>query len=315
MSEAVPSRFNVYASVTEKIAAAIEAGAGSFMMPWHAGIAPIAMPLNAVTSAPYRGINVIALWAEAAVKRYVTGYWASYRQWQDIGAQVRRNERGATIVFFKKVEKGDDEALDEEQPRFVARAYRVFNSYQVDGWQLPLPEKKSQIQTNKQIEAFVKATGADVRYGGLVACYRHDLDCIEMPAPERFVGTDTSSPTESYYAVLLHELTHLSGAPHRLNRVFGRRYGDEAYAFEELVAELGSAFLCSIFGITNEPRYDHAAYVSSWLDILGSDNKAIFQAASHAQKAVEYLTQLATSKNRREGANSIASTDGDKPGR
>jgi len=310
MSEEVLSKFSVYESVTGKIAAAIEAGAGSFMMPWHAGIAPIAMPLNAVSKAPYRGINIIALWAEAAVKRYVTGYWASYRQWQEMGAQVRRNERGATVVFFKKVEKGDDEALDEEQPRFVARAYRVFNSYQVDGWQLPLPEKKSEVHANQQIEAFVKATGADVRYGGLVARYRHDLDCIEIPAPDRFVGTNTSTPTESYYAVLLHELTHLSGAAHRLNRVFGRRFGDEAYAFEELVAELGSAFLCSIFGITNEPRYDHAAYVSSWLDILGRDNKAIFAAASHAQKAVEYLMQLATSNNRQKEANSTSSTDG-----
>lgn len=263
------------------------------MMPWHAGVAPIAIPVNAVTKAPYRGINIVALWAEAAVKRYVGGYWASYRQWQELGAQVRRNERGAVIVYYKKIEKDDEEAIEEEQPRFVARAYRVFNWWQVDGWKPPLPEKVSKVETLQHIEAFVKATGAEIRHGGLVARYRHDMDYIEMPDRERFMGTDTSSPTEGYYAVLLHELTHLSGAPHRLNRVFGRRFGDNAYAFEELVAELGSAFFCSIFGITNEPRYDHAAYISNWLDILDRDHKAIFSAASHAQKAVEYLTDLA----------------------
>ena len=107
----------------------------------------------------------------------------------------------------------------------------------------------------------------------------------------------TSSPTEAYHAVLLHELTHFSGAPHRLNREFGKRFGDRAYAFEELVAELGAAFLCSAFGIVNEPRADHAAYISSWLDILDRDHKAIFTAASMAQVAVEYLRTLATSNS------------------
>jgi len=166
---------------------------------------------------------------------------------------------------------------------------------QVDGWDHPAPQPVSKIETNAQIEAFVEATKADVRHGGYVACYRCHNDTIELPDRERFTGTGTSSPTESYYAVLLHELTHWSGAPRRLNRVYGKRFGDAAYAFEELVAELGSAFLCSSFAITNEPRYDHAAYVSSWLDVLDRDHKAIFTAASHAQRAVEYLSGLAGS--------------------
>ncbi len=116
-----------------------------------------------------------------------------------------------------------------------------------------------------------------------------------MPKPEQFVGTPTSSPTEAYYAVLLHELTHWTGAPHRLNREFGVRFGDRAYAFEELIAELGAAFLCSALRIVNEPRADHAAYISNWLEILDRDPKAIFTAAGQAQKAVEYLTELTAS--------------------
>jgi len=288
------SKYDPYQTITEKIVAAIEAGVGTFMMPWHGGAAPLNMPVNAGTDASYRGVNVVALWAEAAVKKYVSGYWASYRQWQTLGAQVRRNERAATIVFFKKIEK-EEESDDGELPRFVARISRVFNSHQVDGWDFPQQKPTSQVEINERMEAFVLATKAEVRHGGDVARYRHDQDCIEIPDRERFVGTGTSSPTESYYGVLLHELTHWSGAPHRLNRVFGKRFGDRAYAFEELVAELGSAFLCSIFGITNEPRYDHATYLSSWLDILDRDSKAIFTAASHAQRAVECLAGLAKS--------------------
>lgn len=121
-------------------------------------------------------------------------------------------------------------------------------------------------------------------------------DYIEMPSPEMFIGTGTSSPTEAYHAVLLHELTHWTGAEHRLNREFGKRFGDKAYAFEELVAELGAAFLCSAFRITNEPRLDHAAYISSWLDILHRDTKAVFTAANRAQEAVQILTQCASER-------------------
>ena len=168
----------------------------------------------------------------------------------------------------------------------------------MDGWTPQIPCIKSQVQINEEVAAFIDAVGADVRHGFHGARYRPDLDCIEMPTPEMFIGTSTCSPTEAYHAVLLHELTHYSGAPHRLNREFGKRFGDKAYAFEELVAELGAAFLCSAFRITNEPRPDYAAYVSSWLDILNRDTKAVFTAASKAQEAVQYLMDIATAKIR-----------------
>lgn len=293
MSEVLSNQnMGTYATITAKIVAAIEKGVGRFQLPWHTGVIPHAMPVNAATGAAYRGINVVALWADGSVKGYVTGYWASYRQWQQLGAQVRRNERGACVVFFKKLEP-DPDAEEGHGPRYVARLYRAFNSAQVDGWTVPQPRLKLEVELNAEIDAFVGHTKADVRHGGLVARYRHDLDCIELPERERFKRTDSSSATESYYAVLLHELVHWSGAPHRLNRVFGKRFGDAAYAFEELVAELGSAFLCSQFEIRNQVRVDHVRYIASWLDVLGRDTKAIFLAASLAQRAVEHLGTLA----------------------
>jgi len=301
MHGTVPSedKSDVFKSITGKIVSAIECGARDFVMPWHGGILSPAFPVNAATDKPYRGVNVVALWVDASFKRYISGYWASYKQWQTLGAQVRKGERGSVIVFYKQldqpqldVKNENNSAGEKEGLRFVARASYVFNAEQVDGWQPPVPKLKTQVEINEEIVAFIDAVGADVRHGPHMARYRRDQDCIEMPSPEMFVGTNTSSPTEAYHAVLLHELTHWSGAEHRLNREFGKRFGDGAYAFEELVAELGAAFLCSAFRITNEPRLDHAAYVSSWLDILHRDTRAVFTAARKAQEAVEFLMDL-----------------------
>lgn len=302
MHGTVPSKSDVYQSITAKIVSAIECGAPEFVMPWHGGILSPAFPVNAATDKPYRGVNVIALWVDAMSKRYISGYWASYKQWQNLGAQVRKGERGSIIVFYKTLDQPEAEAHDEENDekqgrRFVARASHVFNSEQVDGWQLPIPETvKSQVVINEEIAEFINAVSADVRHGAHMAAYRRSGDYIEIPSPEMFIGSTTTTPTEAYHAVLLHELTHWTGADHRLNRAFGKRFGDKAYAFEELIAELGAAFLCSAFRITNEPRPDHAAYVSSWLDILHRDTKAVFSAASQAQEAVQFLMDLAIAR-------------------
>lgn len=306
MHGTVPStdKTDVFGTITTNIVSAIEYGARDFVMPWHGGILSPAFPVNAATDKPYRGVNVVALWVDATFKRYISGYWASYKQWQAIGAQVRKGERGSVIVFYKKLDQpelgaqnGEANETGNTRLRFVARASHVFNSEQVDGWELPIVKAKSEVVINEEIAKFVQAIGADVRHGSHGAVYRRDLDYIEIPSPEMFIGSTTSSPTEAYHAVLLHELTHWAGGEKRLNREFGKRFGDKAYAFEELVAELGAAFLCSAFRITNEPRPDHAAYVSSWLDILHRDTKAVFSAASRAQEAVQFLLELATPKS------------------
>jgi antirestriction protein ArdC len=222
MHGTVPSqdKSNVFQTITARIVSAIEAGAGEFVMPWHGGILSPAFPVNAATEKPYRGVNIVALWVDASFKRYISGYWASYKQWQSLGAQVRKGERGSVILFYKKLDQPEPDVQPESEtesstgePRFVARASYVFNSEQVDGWQPPVPELKSLVTINEEIAAFIEAVGADVRLGFPAARYRHDLDLIEIPSPEMFIGTTTSPPTEAYHAVLLHELTHYAERP------------------------------------------------------------------------------------------------------
>lgn len=288
-------RLDVYGAVTEKIVAAIEAGAGAYGMPWHRLSPALGRPANAQSGARYQGINVVALWAAAVTEGYGSGWWATYRQWEELGGQVRRGEHGTVAVFYKRatteIEEGDG---DEARPRFVARAFRLFNQDQVDGWTpsdaLSLPV----VPPIDAVEAFVGATGAVVRPGGDLACYVPAQDLIQMPGQNQFTGADPHARATAYYATLLHELTHWTGAPHRLTRQFGTRFGDDAYAMEELVAELGAAFLCADLGISNEPRPDHAAYLASWLRVLKADRRAVFTAAKRAKEAAGFLAQCSS---------------------
>jgi antirestriction protein ArdC len=286
-------RFDVYRAVTDRIVEAIEAGAGEFVMPWHRAGPGLGRPTNAATRMKYQGVNVVALWAEAAALGYGSGWWATFEQWKGLGVRVRRGEHGATIVFYKRFEQNREEAEDEERgPRLLARAFRVFNSDQVDGWQPPEATPSNLAETLEQVEAFVRLTGAKVRHGGSAAFYQLKEDMIHMPDRGVFAGSPTSTPTETYYSTLLHELTHWTGAKHRLDRQFGERFGDEAYAVEELVAELGAAFLCADLEIANEPRLDHAQYLSHWLRVLAADRRAIFTAAKRAGEAAAYLSSF-----------------------
>ena len=297
--EALSAAQNIYDVITRKVVEAIKEGAGPYKMPWHSSDTWMSLPINVVTEAYYRGVNVLSLWIDARTKNFPTSHWASYRQWQKLGAQVRKGERGSTIVFYKRNEP--EQGADDQEvntPRVFLRFSHVFNGAQVEGWTAPVVELPPSFELDKQTEAFVAATGARVGHGFAMARYRPDLDAIEMPSPAWFVGTATSSPAQSYHAVLLHELVHWSGASHRIGREFGKRFGDRTYAFEELIAELGAAFLCSALGIANEPRRDHAAYVASWLDVLDRDPKAVFLAASKAQEAVEYLANLGAEKDK-----------------
>lgn len=283
-------RFDVYTAVTNTIIAAIENGAGTYQMPWHGSGAPIAKPQNALTRMEYHGVNVIALWVEAYGAGYESGYWATYRQWQEVGAQVSAGEHGSTIVFFKKLEAKEESEVPE---RLVARASRVFNANQVIGWTPPAPSIMAVgAELTACVRTFVAATKADVHYGGSRACYHIRDDFIELPAPDRFIGTATSSADETLAATLLHELIHWTGAKQRLDRGFGEICTKETLAREELVAELGAAFLCADLGVANEPRQDHAAYVASWLTVLQSDNRAIFRASRLANQAANYLHEM-----------------------
>jgi antirestriction protein ArdC len=205
-------------------------------------------------------------------------------------------------VFYREIDAEDPPSLfsleESGSPkRFVVKASRVFNAEQVDGW--TLAEQPRTIDAGEALgraDRLIAGTQASIRHGGMVACYRPGLDRIDLPNRDLFLGTPTSTPTESYYATLLHELVHWTGAKHRLDRTFGSRFGDAAYAAEELVAEIGASFLCSDLRVSNEPRQDHAAYLSLWLKILQSDSKAIFTAARLANQASDYLFELSTSE-------------------
>ncbi len=289
-------RFDVYTQVTNNIIAAIEAGAGDWQMPWHRSGEGLNRPVNIDTAKAYRGINVVSLWASAQARGFTTGTWGTYRQWQANGCQVRKGEKSSLVVFYKEfdvADRNDDTGETEHGKRLMARASWVFNADQVDGYEAPaLPEPKNPVQVIDAAELFVTGTGATIRHGGTRAFYRPSDDTIQMPERERFLGTETSTATESYYATLLHELTHWTGHDRRCDRQFGKRFGDDAYAMEELVAELGAAFLCADLGLALEPREDHAAYVDHWLEVLRGDKRFIVSAAAHAQRAVAWLHGL-----------------------
>jgi antirestriction protein ArdC len=287
------SRSDVYEAITNRVIAAIEEGAGEWQMPWHRS--GVSRPINAHTKKPYRGVNVVALWAAADAYGYSSGFWATYKQWRELEAQVRRGERASLIVFWKELEREvEDEETGERQRKktLFARASWVFNADQVDGWAPPATSERNLVEAIDQAEAFTAATGADVRHGGDRAYYRRSDDHVQMPERERFTGSATSTPTETYYATLLHELTHWTGHESRLDRDLAGRFGNEAYAMEELVAELGAAFVCADLSITNAPRPDHAAYIANWLEVLKRDKRAIFTAARKAAQATDFLASL-----------------------
>lgn len=292
------SKPSLYQKITDQVIAAIEAGAPRFEMPWHY---TFPRPTNISSGKRYRGINVLALWMAQQANDYRSGVWGTYKQWSAKGAQVRKGERATTVVFFKDIAETatEDEDTTTHRPTFVATASWVFNAEQVHGYEassyIPITSDEITRQVNIicQVEDFVTATGARIQDQGDRACYNPHHDTITMPPRGRFTGTTTSDPTESYYSTLLHELTHWTGHSSRLNRFTHARFGDNAYAMEELVAELGAAFLCADLQVSPCPRPDHAAYLQGWLKVLRQDTRAIFTAAAKASAACDYLCQLA----------------------
>lgn len=292
-SERAPRR-DIHAEITGKLIAAIEADPGKLTMPWRRSSSPLFMPSNALTGNAYNGINIVSLWVAAECLGYSAPIWATYRQWSELGCQVRRGEKSSLVVFYKEYEfEPDPQNADDDGKRRVARASYVFNASQVDGYTLPeAPQPLGPVERLETVDHFIAASGARIEHGGDRAFYRPSTDHIQMPDEGLFCGTDTMSRGELYYAVLTHELTHWTAAPTRLGRELGKRFGDAAYAAEELVAEIASAFLCAELGITQDTRADHAQYLAQWLKLMKDDSRAIFAAAAKASEAVSYLKKL-----------------------
>ncbi len=275
--------FDIYQTVTDQILEAMETATGQGRRLWDA---QPSLPLNLATSKPYSGMNILILWGAALSRGFKSLYWLTYKQASDMGGQVRKGEHSELCIFYKPWESQETNAETgeaETKTGAVLKSFRVFNLDQIDGIQSPATRARPAFEVLADAERLLQNTPAPIREGGARACYIPSLDEIHMPARETFI-----SP-EAFYSVAYHEATHSTGHQSRLARQFSTRFGDEAYAMEELVAELGAAFLCAEVGILPTTREDHAQYLANWVRVLRSDRKAIFTAAAAASKAAAFI--------------------------
>jgi antirestriction protein ArdC len=283
-------KFDIYTHVTDKIIAAIEAGCPPWRKPWTGSKGGVCFPLRS-NGEPYRGINILMLWLEADEKGYVSPRWFTYKQAQDSGAQVRKGEKSTTVVKYGTFEK-EDRDTGEDKTFSYAKAYRVFNADQIEGLPAELygkaPDAPRNIGTDADpaLDAFFAATGANITSSeDPRAYYNSAADVIHMPPIATFHSA------EGFYSTLAHETIHWTGHKSRLDRLVSNN-ARKAYAFEELVAEIGACFLGAQIGIA--PEIDQsAAYVKGWLKALKEDKRAIFSAASEAQKAADLILEAA----------------------
>ncbi|MDY7546735.1 zincin-like metallopeptidase domain-containing protein [Glaciimonas sp. CA11.2] len=288
-------RIDLYQTVTNQIINALEAGTPPWVCPWSDGeVDP--NPANLTTGRAYRGINVLLLNLQSIALGYARNRWLTFHQTQELGGHVRRGEHGTAIVFFKMHEVGEAPAAApslasgqaDGDRRIVPllRSFTVFNVDQVEG--LPVNLQQVAITTPDWnavdcAEQLLNRSGALIRHGGKRAFYHSADDFIQLPPKLNFFTA------KDYYATALHELTHWTGHSSRCDRVLGKRQGIDAYAFEELVAEMGAAFLCNHCHMAGQLQ--HASYIASWLQALRGDRRLIFTAASQAQRAADYLLQ------------------------
>jgi len=271
----------IYQEVTDSIIKQLEAGAMPWIKPWKADSTA---DKNFISQKPYQGINRLILGLSSMVSGFDTPVWASFKQWQSLGCNVRKGEKGTKIVFFSPVTK-ECKVTGNTEVYNLLKSYYVFNASQVDGVTIAATSTVDK-PFNSIIEADerIAKTGAIIRHGGDSAFFAPSMDIIQMPNKSAFADES------SYYATIFHELTHWTGAETRLKREFGKRFGNPEYAFEELVAEMGAAFLCQDYRIQGELR--HAGYIQNWLTACRKDSTAIFKAAALAQKAADYINSL-----------------------
>ncbi|WP_431786922.1 ArdC family protein [Vibrio harveyi] len=279
---------DIHQDITNKVIEALEKGYKPWSCPWDKTITDSAMPMNFSTGNQYRGINIMLLWLESEIKEYRSPNWLTFKQAKDLGGNVKKGEKGTQIVKYKIWEKTDENDPDRVEKIPMIKTFTVFNADQIEGIEFPTPsfEQKPEFERLADADRVIANTGASIQHHGVKAFFTPFNDQIVMPKPERF------KTQADYYATLLHELTHWTGRANRLNRKFGASKRTNDYAFEELVAELGSAFLMAELGIKGDVQ--HESYIGEWLSNLRNDKKFIFQAASKASKAFEFI--MSTSK-------------------
>ena len=266
----------IYDEVTNRIIENLEKGCIPWLKPWDT---ENTLDKNIKTGNEYNGINRIIL----GMSGFNCNIWGSFKQWKDLGANVKLHEKGTAIVFYKPVSgvKVTSEGEEVIYNSVFTTSY-IFNAEQVEGIEIkPREIEDKPFLNNVMVDSMVSNTGAHIKHGGNSAYFSPNDDYINMPIKSDF------NDEAGYYATLLHELTHWSGHKHRLDRTKGKRFGDTQYAFEELIAELGSAFLCEKFAVKGDIR--HEGYIASWLKALKNDNKMIFKASAYAQKSTDYI--------------------------
>jgi antirestriction protein ArdC len=268
--------------VTDRIIAELEAGAAPWVKPWRADSSA---DKSIVTGKAYQGVNRLLLGMSSMAQGFSSPYWATFKQWSDRGASIRKGSKGTQIIFYSPISRTikDQVTGEEEDVSYaVLKSFYVFNSEQVDGAEVPAPAAApDQFQIDAAAEAFIVGTGARISHGGDAAFYAPGPDRIQLPHKTAF------QDPASYYATAFHELAHWTGHDSRLDRKLSGKFASPSYAFEELVAELSAAFLCQDHGISSELR--HAGYIGSWLKACREDKRAIFRAAALAQKASDFL--------------------------
>lgn len=293
--DARPERLSLYDEVTARIIAQLEEGRFPWVQPWasgpdlHGAGLPPGLPRNALTARTYSGVNILILWSAATERGFPSQGWLTFRQALEAGGNVRKGEQGTTVVYADRFtpeaerEKARETGTDAKSIAFLKR-FTVFNLSQCEGLRPDLAAEPAALPEREvvpQAEALIAASGVDFRVGGNKAYYVPSHDFVQVPPQQAFFDQI------NFYRTCLHELTHAVGHASRLNRNLQNSFGSKDYAREELIAEMGSAFLCASLGIV--PTVRHADYIGSWLDVLREDNRAIFRAAGAASKAADWL--------------------------
>jgi antirestriction protein ArdC len=275
-----PSRNDVYQIVTDRVISLLESGTVPWRKPWAGGDQ---FPMNLASGKAYRGVNVWLL----SCAGFSSPYWVSYKQAQDRGGSVRKGEKSSLAVFWKRLET-TDKATGEKKTIPMLRYYRVFNVEQCDGVDYPKPEARevtfNPIAAAESIVAAMPAPPA-ITHNEARAYYQRESDRVNMPKRETF-----AAETE-YYSTLFHELIHATGHESRLGRLANEstNFGSSTYAKEELLAEMGAAYLNATAGILHSNIDNSAAYIASWLKRLKDDRKLVVMAAAAAQRASDFI--------------------------
>lgn len=295
-------RQDIQQLVTDRIIQQLEKGNIPWYKPWKGTTSPLELPFNSVSKNHYNGINNLLLWCTAHEKQFTSPEWATFKQWSEKNQLIRKGEKGTLIVYYDVIEK-DVEGQDEPQKIPFLKSYYVFNRCQLESYNGEIEENSDPtdiveplVSRVHAVDAFVDNTKAIIRHGGGQAFFNPKEDFIQMPDAVSFVDTPACSATEGYYSTLMHELVHWTGSKNRLKRfeLIAKQTEKhlDRYAREELVAELGAAFLCAEFKLNTIEKTNHAAYIGSWLEALKNDKSFIIPAANQASKAVRYLKEL-----------------------